>query len=100
MKQHFSARTYNSLCNICFLVSRDNQIIGMKLPRSYFATYRDAGRMQFSRVMKSHLIPIGEDSGAWDIGIVTAFKKFRKQRLRLICAEFEKQAGIRLFRKP
>lgn len=99
MKHHFSARTYNSLCNICFLVSRDNLLIGMKLPRSYFASYRDAGRLQFSRVMKSHLIPIGEDSGAWDIGIVTAFKKFRKQRLRLICAEFEKQAGTRLFRK-
>lgn len=99
LKGHFPARVYNSLCNICFLVSRDNQIIGMRRPGSYLADYRDAGRAQFRRVMKSHLIPVGDDSGVWDRGIVTAFKKFRKQRLQLICAEFEKKAGIKLFRR-
>ncbi|MEK6299353.1 MAG: DUF262 domain-containing protein [Acidobacteriota bacterium] len=97
MKKHFAARTYNGLCNICFLVSRDNLAIGMKLPRSYLADYWNAGRAQFRTVMKSHLIPVGEDSGIWDSGLVAAFKKFRKERLRLICAEFERAAGIRLF---
>lgn len=99
LKNHFSSRVYNSLCNICFLVSRDNTKIGKRLPRAYLTTYRGSRRGQFRRVMKSHLIPAGGDSGVWDRGIVRAFKKFRQQRLALICAEFEKVAGIKLFRK-
>ena len=51
------------------------------------------------RVMKSHLIPVGEDSGGWKRGIVQAFKKFRDERREMICAAFEKVAGIRLFRR-
>lgn len=99
LRQHFPARTYNSLCNICFLVSRDNQKIGMRLPRYYLENYRDSGRARFKRVMRSHLIPVADDSGIWDRGLVGAFKKFQKNRLGVICAEFERVAGIRLFRK-
>jgi hypothetical protein len=97
MRGHFSARVYNSLCNISFLVSSDNMKIGMKLPRTYLAEFREEGRPQFRRVAMSHLIPVGKDSGAWESGIVKAFKTFQKQRLRLICAEFERQAGMKLF---
>jgi len=68
MRARFSARTYNGLCNICFLVSQDNNAIGMRPPRSYLAEYRDAGRKQFNRVMKSHLIPVTKDSGVWEAG--------------------------------
>lgn len=32
LKQYFPARFYNSLCNICYLVSSENQTIGMRLP--------------------------------------------------------------------
>ena len=96
---HFRARVYNSLCNICFLVSRDNQKIGMRLPRFYLDDYRAVGRARFKQVMNSHLIPVGEDSGIWDRGLVGAFKTFRKNRLSVICAEFERAAGIKLFRK-
>jgi len=99
MKNHYSARTYNSLCNICFLVSRDNLKIGKRLPRSYLAEYRDSGRRQFGGVMRSHLIPGGNNSGVWEHGVVSAFKQFRKERLALICAQFEKAAGIKLFRR-
>lgn len=99
LSAHFSARVYNSLCNICFLVSRDNQKIGMRLPRLYLEGYRTAGRARFKKVMSSHLVPIGEESGIWDKGLVSAFKKFRKSRLSVICSEFEKAAGIKLFRK-
>jgi hypothetical protein len=45
------------------------------------------------------LIPVGDDSGVWELGVVGAYKKFRQQRLALICAKFEKAAGIPLFRK-
>ncbi|MBF0291087.1 MAG: DUF262 domain-containing protein [Nitrospinae bacterium] len=99
MSKHFKSRIYNRLCNICFLVASDNQKIGMQLPRSYLTQYREAGHRQFKGVMRSHLIPVGDDSGIWEKGIVSAFNKFQKQRLKLICAEFEKVAGIKLFRK-
>lgn len=98
-RRHFPARVYNSLCNVCYLVSRDNQRIGKRLPRQYLAEYQDADSRQFRRVMRSHLIPVGPDAGLWDRGVKGAFKRFRKERLELICREFEKAAGIRLFRK-
>jgi len=48
---------------------------------------------------RPHLVPVGDDSGVWERGVVRAFKHFRQQRLALICAEFEKEAGIKLFRR-
>ncbi len=100
LRHNFSPRVYNSLCNICFLVSRDNLKIGMRLPRRYLTTYgEDLGRRQLRRVMKSHLIPAGKDRGVWERGRVRAFKQFRRERLALICSEFEKEAGTRLFRR-
>jgi hypothetical protein len=97
--KHFPSRVYNSLCNICFLVSRDNQMIGKRLPGHYMADYREGGRRQFRRVMRSHLIPAGDESGVWEQGIVRAFKHFREDRLAMICAKFEEKAGIKLFKK-
>jgi hypothetical protein len=70
LRQHFSARAYNSLCNICFLVSTDNLRIGKRLPRLYLADYSDGGRARFQGVMRSHLIPNGGDSGVWERGLV------------------------------
>ncbi len=99
LRKHFGQGVYNSLCNICFLVSRDNEKIGKRLPRNYLADYRDVGRKQFRRVMKSHMVPVGDDSGVWDHGAIRAFKRFRQQRLALICSGFEKAAGTKLFRK-
>ena len=99
LRKHFPSRVYNSLCNICFLVSDDNLRIGMRLPRTYLADYAGEGRVKFLRAMKSHLIPVGDDSGVWDRGLVAGFKKFRQQRLALICTAFEKAAGMKLFRR-
>lgn len=99
LRYKVSPKAYNSLTNICFLVARDNSQIGKKLPRKYLAEYRDAGRAQFKRVMKTHLIPVDGDQGVWDRGLVRGFKSFRRQRLALICAAFEKAAGMRLFRR-
>lgn len=61
-----SRKAYNSLCNICFLVSADNEGIGKKLPRHYLADCRDEGRKRFRSVMRSHLIPIENGSGVWE----------------------------------
>jgi hypothetical protein len=94
-----SPRAYNSLCNICFLISFDNLNIGSRLPRSYLTEYYENARAQFRRVMRSHLVPVGDDSGVWERGVVRGFRKFRQQRLAVICAAFEKAAGMKLFRK-
>lgn len=99
LKNHFPARAYNSLCNICFLVCRDNSCVGMRVPRSYLSDFAQEGKRQFHAVMKSHLIPVGPDSGVWKAGVTGAFRTFRRQRLELICKELEKQAGMTLFRK-
>lgn len=99
MAGKYSARVYNSLCNMCFLVSRDNQKIGKQLPRKYLDKYHAEGSRRFHSVMKSHLIPAAEGDGVWKKGLVTAFKQFRKERLTLICSAFESAAGIRLFRR-
>ena len=80
-----------------FLVSRDNEKIRMRFPRHYLDEYREEGRQRFRRVMRSHLIPVGEESGVWERGVIRAFKHFRQDRLKMICAEFEKEAGIKLF---
>ncbi len=98
MTGHFQARVYNSLCNICFLVSRDNLAIGKRRPSSYLGDFRDEVPERFRRVVRSHLIPASADAGVWVPGIVGSFKQFRKERLQLICRAFEKEAGIRLFR--
>jgi hypothetical protein len=97
LRQHFPSRVVNSLCNVCFLVSQDNQRIGMRLPRRYLAEYRQADRKHFTQVMRSHLIPVGTESPVWERGTVQAFKRFRADRLALICAAFEKEAGMKLF---
>jgi hypothetical protein len=99
LRRYFQPRVFNSLCNICFLVSRDNEMIGMRLPRNYLADYRESGRKYFAGVMRSHLIPVGGDCGIWERGTVKAFKRFRAVRLALICKAFEKVAGIKLFRQ-
>jgi hypothetical protein len=98
MQNHFRAKVYNSLCNICFLVASDNQAIGKQLPRYYLSKYQANSRRQFGQVMRSHLIPVGGECGVWQKGIVSAFKQFRKERLALICKELEKKAGIKLFK--
>jgi hypothetical protein len=96
---HFPASVYNGLCNICFLVSQDNLAIGMKLPRVYLSACRDENRQRFARVVRSHLIPAGPSGGVWQKGTAAAFEKFRSERLQLICAAFEEQAGMRIFRR-
>lgn len=95
-----SRRAYNSLCNICFLVCADNQVIGKKLPRHYLTNCKEDARKHFRSVMKSHLIPVEKSSGVWDHQIGRAFKQFRSERLKLIMRAFEKEAdGLKLFRR-
>ena len=94
-----SRKAYNSLCNVCFLVSADNIGIGKKLPRHYLAECRHRIPKRFKSVMQSHFIPAESRSGIWQHRVVHAFKQFRTERLKLICNAFEKRAGLKLFRR-
>lgn len=100
LKKFFPRRSRNGLVNICLLVSRDNLAIGKKRPRAYLTAYKEENASRFKRVTRSHLLPVDDDSGVWEWGVKAAFQKFRRQRLRLICAAFEKQARIKLFSRP
>ncbi|MGD0383056.1 MAG: DUF262 domain-containing protein [Thermoguttaceae bacterium] len=93
----FTHRDFNSLCNICFIVSRENQEFGMKRPDSYLKEY--SKKRHFARTMRSHLIPYKDESGLWTRDVRKAYVIFLRRRLIEICRAFEKQAGIKLFRK-
>ena len=88
---------YNSICNICFLDEQTNQEIGAKSPRVYLTEWRN--RRFFARAMRSHRIPYERSSPLWLRGVKRAYPRFVKARLALLCREFEKQAGIKLFQK-
>ena len=96
-RNHFSRKEYNSLCNICLVVGEDNQRIGHRKPASYLEEYRR--KKHFARFMRSHLIPRQSDSGLWSKDVRRGYRAFVRERLDLICAAFERQAGIRLFQE-
>ena len=93
----FNERQYNSLCNVCFVVAMENQSIGSKKPAVYLEEF--SHRKSFSKVLWSHLIPHFKGSGIWDHNVRRGFKRFQNDRLDQICTAFQRQAGIRLFRK-
>lgn len=93
----FSVREANSLSNICYLVAEENQSFGSNKPVKYLEDYKRL--KHFARVMKSHLIPYRSDSALWKRNVRSAYRQFSAQRIDLIRRAFEKEAGMRLFRK-
>lgn len=88
---------FNSILNICFLVARENQSVGQKVPRRYLTELPRSRRVR-NDVLKSHLIPSVDGVGVWDTRVKRGFRAFMQQRADLLIGEFEKQAGgMRLF---
>jgi hypothetical protein len=94
----FGPERFNSLLNICFLVARENQSIGYKAPRHYFADVPRSGRAR-NLALRSHLIPDVEDRGIWDRSIKRGFKTLLDARAKLVIRAFEEQADMRLFER-
>jgi hypothetical protein len=93
-----SAERQDSMLNICYLVARENQSVGQRLPRRYFAEVpRNARARNLS--IRSHLIPSIDGSGIWDSRVKRGFAVFLDERARLIARAFEQQAGSRLFER-
>jgi len=97
LRNRFSNREANSLTNICYLVAEENQSIGSNKPCNYLDEFRQ--RRHYSSVMKSHLIPYHRASPLWSGNVRSAYRKFQRERLALICAAFNRTAGMKLFRK-
>jgi hypothetical protein len=96
-KRGLPSNSYNSLCNICLIVAQNNQKVGKQSPHNYLDDCKAGGKAHFAKVMKSHLIPVGPHSGVWMDEIKPGFKRFREERLILICQAFEERAGIKIF---
>ncbi|MBS1633467.1 MAG: DUF262 domain-containing protein [Bacteroidetes bacterium] len=87
----------NSIANICYLESDENQSISDKHPKYYLAEYQHF--KHFAHVMKSHLIPYDKTSPVWQRNFRKAFLDFVNIRGKLIITEIEKLAGGKIFEK-
>ena len=88
----------NSILNICYLVARENQSVGRQPPSRYL-TEVPRNKRALASALRSHLIPTDRDCGIWDNSVRRGFNIFLEHRARLIAAEFEHEAGIRLFER-
>ena len=70
--------------NFCFIPSELNKKILDSEPKKYFSMYRE--NKEFKKIMRSHLIPIDEQSGIW----TNDYRKFLTQRAELILKELKK----------
>jgi hypothetical protein len=83
------------MCNICFIVAPENKSIGASKPRDYLKEYLD-GR-SLPSFLRSHLLPLDHRSSLWKHDIRRGYKEFLRERMELICKEFEKNARMMLF---
>jgi len=91
----FGAKEYNRICNICFIVAPENQSIGANKPRNYLPEYLD--NRSLPSFLRSHLIPCEKNSYIWCKNIKKDYKKFLRERMNLLCEEFERVASMKLF---
>lgn len=85
----------NSVVNICFLESDENKKISDNLPRTYLQQYE--AKRHFHRVMKTHLIPVDNQSPIWSKEVKDGFLPFINLRGKLIIDTIEKTACDTLF---
>jgi len=87
----------NSINNVCYLASDENQSINKNHPRIYLEDYKR--KRHFGSVMKSNLIPYDKTSPVWAYNVRKAFLNFLNLRGKTIISEIEKLAGAKIFDK-
>lgn len=87
-----SKRRVQSIPNFCFTTLDVNQEMSNLNPSEYFNVLRDkhGDSGDFEKIMRSHLIPIGEDSGIWN----DDFNQFLNQRSQLMVNEIKRLCGM------
>lgn len=96
-RKNFNLKWINSITNICYLESDENQSFSDNHPRIYLEDYKR--KRHFGSVMKSHLIPYDKASPVWEHNARKAFLEFLNLRGKAIISEIEKLAGARIFEK-
>ena len=91
-KRGFALGKVHSIPNFCFVPSQLNRWISDKAPSEYMTEIREqyADMKDFESVMRSHLIPVDNDSGIW----TDDFELFLRQRARLLVQEIKLKCGI------
>lgn len=87
----------NSIANICYLESDENQSISDSHPKRYLNGYRHS--KHFGRVMKSHMIPYDSKSPVWTKNVRLGFLQFLNLRGKKIVMAIEEMAGAKIFDK-
>ncbi len=82
----------HSIPNFCFIPRDTNSWIGDRAPSDYMRGIRNmySSDEEFLAVMRTHLIPVGNDSGIW----TDNYELFLKQRARLLIEEIKVRCGI------
>lgn len=91
-EQGYKYYQIRSLPNFCFIPADLNKWISSKRPSVYMREIRDGYESQdeLERVMSTHLIPVGADSGIW----TDDYELFLQQRARLLLDEIKRRCGI------
>jgi len=96
-RNKINMRWINSIANICYLESDENQSVSDDHPTKYLEAYKK--NKHFSKVMKSQLIPHRPSSPIWERNVRKGFLEFVNQRGKLIVSEIERNAGAKIFDK-
>lgn len=90
-------RWINSIANICYLESDENQSISDTHPSKYLLHYKR--NRHFGKVMKSHLIPHKAGSPIWINDGKNGYRSFLNLRGKEIIREVHRLAGANIFEK-
>lgn len=87
----------HSVVNLCFLTAEENKMIRNKKPKNYFHKMEGDNKNRARLIYKSHLIPYDDDSGIKDPDFRRGFRKFKANRLALLCKAINAEAKIKIF---
>jgi hypothetical protein len=92
--QNFPLRLVHSVPNFCFIPAELNSQIADRAPSDYFSElvsiHGDTGN--FEKIMRTHLIPVDEDSGIWQ----DDYNLFLSQRSRMMVSEIKRLCGLKI----
>ena len=88
----YAKRAVHRLPNFCFIPADLNKEIGSNAPSLYLRKYKEAhvDREKFHHIMKSHLMPIENDSAVWHDN----YEEFLRSRAILILNKAKEFAGL------
>jgi len=94
-RKEINPKWINSVVNICYLERDNNQSFQDSHPKNYLYEYKKV--KFFSKVMRSHMIPVKASSPIWLPNAKNEFRDFINLRGQTIIHEIEKLAGVKLF---